>query len=113
MALTRIVRGDDTPIRFTWDDEDTVFVAGDVMTFTMKRHPDDDTPIVSLSSVDGDITFDGRHANAEIPASATEGLPAPIELHYDWQLVTASSKTHTGEVGTVVVIPDITRATAP
>lgn len=109
MADLEMTRGDDRTISVTLTDG-AVFSESDVVRFTIKRrHGDSDAnAILARSTTAGDITITAGTASTSIPAAATDALPAPVRLVYDWQAVTAAGKV-TLDKGTITVEPDVTR----
>ena len=119
MARISIKRGDsldyDTQIIRNGAAED---LAGATVWFTAKsdlRAEDADAEI-QTSNVAGGVVFlvpsEGK-IRITLEPEETYDLDAPIELHYDIQLLTAAGKLDTVEDGHLVIRPGATRTMTP
>lgn len=119
MNLT-MFRGDTSVLHLTvLQDGEPVNIAGATIWMTAKRSVEDsDAKAVFQVKTPDDIEITdgaGGLATITVPASATATLPLersqPLNLVYDIQLKTATGIVSTIDGGTIMVKPDVTRAT--
>ena len=119
MTMLEATRGDDETYELTIlaADQQPVNLTGAQLWFTAKRsHHHSDAEAIIRKTIGAGITVvdaaAGR-ADVKVDAADTAGLPADqLQLVWDCQLKDASGQVSTVDSGRLVIVPDVTVATA-